>query len=196
MSIKMSPRQIKTEANRNRLIEVSCELFDQYGYDHVTIDEICAAAQLSKGSFYHIFKAKEDLLMLSEKTQRSRYLEKHFVWADEAPLREQLLDFFACNFRYIQTVSRELARSTYISYIRTMRNYPVMNTYYHVALNGLITRGLSEGAFRKPWDSQTLYWMLHDWVIGLQIGWCIAPDDTDDERYFTFIEAFVDGLLA
>lgn len=195
MAIHQTGRQQKTAENRQRLIDVATDLFDQYGFDDVTVDDICARAELSKGSYYHLFKAKEDLLMLSEKTARSRFLSQHFVLDEQAPFHAQLLQFFQYNFAYVQTVGKELARSTYVSYIRTRREYPVSNTFYHITLLHLIERGLREGAFRASLSREDCYIMLHDWIIGLQIGWCIAPDTASDERYNRFIAEYVRGLL-
>src|SRR5215472_12014859 len=47
---------------RAELIDVAQRLFLEKGYERTTINDVIAATQLSKGAFYHHFRAKEDLL--------------------------------------------------------------------------------------------------------------------------------------
>ncbi len=46
---------------RERLLQAGLALMLSKGYAATTVDEICAAAGVSKGSFYHAFPSKEDL---------------------------------------------------------------------------------------------------------------------------------------
>jgi AcrR family transcriptional regulator len=43
------------------LVQVALEAFTRSGYAEVTVDEICARADLAKGSFYRYFTSKEEL---------------------------------------------------------------------------------------------------------------------------------------
>lgn len=46
---------------REKLLDAAQKLMLVKGYPATTIDEICAAAKLTKGSFFHYFESKEDL---------------------------------------------------------------------------------------------------------------------------------------
>lgn len=48
-------------ATRDRLIRAASKLFLQRSYTAVGVNEICAAADAAKGSFYHFFPTKSDL---------------------------------------------------------------------------------------------------------------------------------------
>lgn len=48
-------------ATRDRLVRAASKLFLQSSYTAVGVNEICAAAEAAKGSFYHFFPAKSDL---------------------------------------------------------------------------------------------------------------------------------------
>jgi TetR/AcrR family transcriptional repressor of nem operon len=50
----------KPEA-KNRLIQAAIRLFLQKGYAATSLDQICDAAGLTKGGFFHYFSSKEDL---------------------------------------------------------------------------------------------------------------------------------------
>jgi AcrR family transcriptional regulator len=56
-------RVIKAPAvRRAELIDCARRLFLEKGYERTTINDVIAATQLSKGAFYHHFRAKEELL--------------------------------------------------------------------------------------------------------------------------------------
>lgn len=44
-----------------RLLDCALQVFRAKGYAATTVDDICAAAGVTKGSFFHHFKGKEDL---------------------------------------------------------------------------------------------------------------------------------------
>ncbi|WP_165985930.1 TetR/AcrR family transcriptional regulator [Streptomyces sp. YIM 98790] len=46
-----------------RLLDAVCELLRDRGYHSIGIAEICARADVRKGSFYHFFKSKEELVL-------------------------------------------------------------------------------------------------------------------------------------
>lgn len=51
-----------TNQTKGRIVSAAWQLFYQYGYNNTTIDDIVELSQTSKGSFYHYFGSKDDLL--------------------------------------------------------------------------------------------------------------------------------------
>jgi TetR/AcrR family transcriptional repressor of nem operon len=47
---------------RDRLLEATIELIWQQSYGAVTVDSICAKAEVKKGSFYYFFESKDELV--------------------------------------------------------------------------------------------------------------------------------------
>jgi len=61
--VKKARRVLKAPAiRRAEFIDCALRLFLEKGYEKTTINDVIAAAGLSKGAFYHHFHAKEDLL--------------------------------------------------------------------------------------------------------------------------------------
>jgi TetR/AcrR family transcriptional regulator, transcriptional repressor for nem operon len=46
---------------RNRILDAAVRLVRTKGYNATSVEELCAAAGVSKGAFFHHFKGKEDL---------------------------------------------------------------------------------------------------------------------------------------
>ncbi|EHR70952.1 transcriptional regulator [Burkholderiales bacterium JOSHI_001] len=49
--------------SRTRLLGAALQIIRSKGYNATTVDDICAAAGVTKGSFFHHFKTKDDLAL-------------------------------------------------------------------------------------------------------------------------------------
>ena len=55
--------QQRSEETHNHLLEAATHLFSKTGYDATGVAEICQAAGVSKGAFYHHFPTKQAVFM-------------------------------------------------------------------------------------------------------------------------------------
>ncbi len=58
--IQVRPRDQK-ESAKEKLLKVALSVIREKGYSATTVDELCAAARVTKGAFFHHFKSKEEL---------------------------------------------------------------------------------------------------------------------------------------
>lgn len=56
-------RERKREETFARIAEASLKLFVERGYEQTTLDDIAAAAGISRRTFFYYFKAKDDILI-------------------------------------------------------------------------------------------------------------------------------------
>ncbi len=59
----MRSTMTKGELTRKKIYDVSIKLFNEKGYDNVSILEITKQCEISKGNFYTHFKSKSDILV-------------------------------------------------------------------------------------------------------------------------------------
>lgn len=55
-------RQLQAEETYCRLLSVVFDLMNKKSYHEISVDEICATAGVSKGTFYHYFTSKQEIL--------------------------------------------------------------------------------------------------------------------------------------
>jgi TetR/AcrR family transcriptional regulator, transcriptional repressor for nem operon len=81
---------------RQRLLETACREFARSGAQAVGVDELCRRAGINKGSFYHFFPSKADLILtcleVSWDQLRTEVFEPAFA-PDRTP-RERIGEFF------------------------------------------------------------------------------------------------------
>lgn len=198
MALRMTAREQKRIAQRDLIFNTSRDLFQQYGFEQVTIEDICKAAGVSKSTLYLHIRSKEDLVMIYAAADRNDYLEKNFCFDASRPFKEQFLDFIFTNFDYNRKSAREWNRLTYISYIQIYRQkLNLENNFYQHTLMQLIRRGIAENRFRAKMTDLEFFYMIHDWIIGFFIGWSIQPDEQSgiEESYLCIINNMVDALL-
>jgi protoporphyrinogen oxidase/AcrR family transcriptional regulator len=64
-----------TRKKRDAVMETALALFIEKGYENVSVDEIIAATNTSKGTFYHYFKGKDEILQEVSAKQKELILE-------------------------------------------------------------------------------------------------------------------------
>lgn len=80
-------REQKREETRWRLVRAAQRLFAEQGFDRTSVDEIAAAAGVSRRTFFHYFDSKEDVIL-----SRHADFERALVEAIRtAPAEEPLL---------------------------------------------------------------------------------------------------------
>lgn len=73
------------EATRARLVEAAVQLILRQGFHATGVDEICAEAGVTKGSFFHHFKTKDDIgLAVIDWWSAMGIREYSAAWADES----------------------------------------------------------------------------------------------------------------
>ena len=90
-------------STRDRIIQAATILIWRHGYSAVSVDAICEAAEAPKGSFYHAFSSKEELLIAAiEQRWKADQKEILSCYNNEDELAAQFqvhLEWFGMNQR-------------------------------------------------------------------------------------------------
>ena len=81
---------------RQRLIAAANKVIYAHSYEAVTVDELCAAAGVTKSSFYHFFSSKQDLMLVALESQWQWFEQTLLLpaFSDHLPPQERIVRFF------------------------------------------------------------------------------------------------------
>jgi AcrR family transcriptional regulator len=82
MSIPPDRRTRKRQATRQRISDAATRLFMEHGFDHVTVDQIAAAADVGRMTVFNHFPRKED--MLFDRDEEGRALLREAILEKDA----------------------------------------------------------------------------------------------------------------
>ena len=180
--------QNRAQITRARIMEESTRLFSQNGYDATGVAEICQAAGVSKGAFYHHFESKHSVFLaildewLARVDTRLEDLRGHIddipsalegmaavvpsVFADANGKLSMFLEFWA-------RASRD--ESVWQAAVEPYRRY---QRYF----SALIESARQKGMLNKNVDSQQASWLLLALATGILLQGLVVPDAADWEK--------------
>jgi AcrR family transcriptional regulator len=161
------PRTVMRPADRRReLLDHAQTLFFERGYDATSVNDVIAAAGISKGAFYHHFPSKESLLeALAERLARGSIAQVQDILDDPSLSAVERLNRFLERTRQLKVESAPELLATFAAVFRSENVvlYHRLNTALVAVmapvLARIIAQGLDEGVFDTP-DPQVTAEML------------------------------------
>src|SRR6201996_5209822 len=86
--IPIGLRERKRQLTLERIAETGLKLFVENGYEATTLDAIAAASGISRRTFFHHLKSKEDVLLAHESGKFPQFLRPTFL--EQSPKQSPL----------------------------------------------------------------------------------------------------------
>ena len=177
---------------KSRIVSAAWELFYQNGFENTTIDDIIERSATSKGSFYHYFSSKDNLLgSLSELDQSMD---------EELDPIDKLLFINRELFLMIEnTVSVSLLSKLFASQLGSNGERGLLNpdrTYYKL-LRRLVIEGKEKGLFRDDLSVNDITKAYALYERAMMYDWCISSGNYSLCQYSEkMLPLFIKGLSA
>jgi AcrR family transcriptional regulator len=107
-------RERKKQQTKQALERAAFALFAEQGYADTTVEDIAAAAQVSRASFFRYFGSKEDVLASDDNLRRERFMAALARQPARAPM---LAAIKAAITEYLATVRADERHCTYLKVI-------------------------------------------------------------------------------
>ncbi|SEI88399.1 transcriptional regulator, TetR family [Bhargavaea ginsengi] len=197
----MNLRQKRGQETKRRIIETAIALFHERGFNNVTVDEIVAVTNTSKGAFYNHFTSKHEVFAEQFKQIDQFYVE-HLVPrldADQS-IMERLILFLELQMTYIQDeLGWDVTRTIYEQELSTERSSYFLDPdrpLYDILI-GLCQEGIEKGEFKAGYSAHDIVTVLIHGMRGVLYNWSLNRGKISlvNEQRMVF-RALLDGLRA
>lgn len=151
MKEKISRKQ-QAENTKKKLLEVSIKLIKEYGFDAVTMQQICSEANVSTGAFYHHLKSKAGIIV--EGYSRCDEYFEHVVsqkLSQYPTVYEKIIKYIGYQMEYTEYMGVDLMIQIYKAQITESNNFFLSND-----------RGLVKGLLQLIQEAQKNNELVND----------------------------------
>ncbi len=144
MKIRETAKEAQSRHSREALEGAAAQLFGQYGYEGVSVQDICDAAGLTKGAFYHHFSSKDEIYNRTFTTNLDLYLKEHYHVTDHADVTERMVELARCTLNCTKITGPENYAESVVSMLRSKKSTLFVRERIHTTLLEKAFEALSE----------------------------------------------------
>lgn len=182
-----------------KIVNAAWELFYKNGFDNTTIEDIVDESGTSRGSFYHYFDSKEDLLSSLSSLFDSQYEELENNLPSEMSCFDKLMYLNSKLFLMVEnSIPIDLLARLYSSQLTLKgdRNLLDHNRTYYKLLRKIVVEGQANGEFCSNISVNEIvkaYALCERAIIS---DWCLCNGEYSLARYSeTLLPALFSGFL-
>ncbi|MEE0160039.1 MAG: helix-turn-helix domain-containing protein [Christensenellales bacterium] len=177
---KLSQRQIQGQNSRDKLLDAATRLFHENGYQAVTVNDICEAAQLTKGAFYHHFDSKETLYQHLYTPQLDAYLSAHFSIPENADGKTLLLSLADATLSFSEEIGREMTSLSVVVMLNRGTSLLFTEGRIHTRLlQQALSQSQAEKTLQCEGTERELMLIYSCLMVGFLVKWASAASDSD-----------------
>lgn len=190
----------RQKQTKGRIVAAAWRLFYRKGYDNTTIDDIVDEAQASKGSFYHYFASKDDLLASLSYLFDDKYEELQESMDPAMSPLDKLIFMNKELFLMIEnTVPVSLLCRLFSTQLVTKGERHLLDPdrVYYRLLRQVAAEGRKAGLFREELSVNDITKAYAVFERGVMYDWCLSSGNYSLLQYAQhLLPLFLAGLAA
>lgn len=180
MKQKITTRKLQAAETKNKIHEVALNLMISYGLENISIRDICNAANVSTGTFYHYFSSKDEILTLtSVRLDENAYAT--FGGLDRtAPFERQYILMFIGQAQHVVTRGAKITAHTLSVHLkRPELDIFTRNRPFYALICQLTREAQASGQVTNEMTAEEICDMAQAIFRGLWIDWCSSGGSFD-----------------
>jgi TetR/AcrR family transcriptional regulator, fatty acid metabolism regulator protein len=175
-------RHQQARQTRNKIFTAATELFNEIGFDKVTIRDICKKAEVAVGTFYLHFHSKHEILYeiyhkadeIFEKKQISEMTDLNPFEKIAELIRTQL------SIAAVFHLQSDAVKQLYVYQMQSDNQYFLSeDRKFFKQLDKIVSDAQRDGEFRNDISSHDLSWRILRFSRGIIFDWCIHNCEYD-----------------
>ena len=176
----------QAEKTKAKLFETAVGLFKEFGYENVTVSQICREAGVAKGTFYVHYQAKEDIVKDSYYADMGDFvIDAYDAWRGANPsatIKEKVFDFLLTELKFSAKAGLELTCRAFVINLSECiheKSRHFERRAFSKVLKDLLLEGIAANTFCPERTVDELFLYLESFVRGLMASWCFANGEFD-----------------
>ncbi|MCG8479020.1 MAG: TetR/AcrR family transcriptional regulator [Spirochaetales bacterium] len=183
MQVRLTKRQRQAIETKKHLFETAVRLFNEKGYDNVTVEEITSQAGVAKGSFYTYFRSKSEIV-IEEFRNIDDYYRKYARNLKRYPTaQKRIVAFTRAQLKYVRdVVDIKLLKLLYVNNIAVPDSEHILidtDRYLHHLMREMIEFGQERGELRSDVSAETLSLYVNRAMRSMFLDWAISDAGFD-----------------
>lgn len=187
------------QSTKKKIVSAAWKLFYEQGYNSTTIDDIVSESGTSKGSFYHYFAGKDDLLSSLAYLFDEKYEELEEIMTDGMSSIEKMLFLNKELFRMIDdSISIDLLTQLLSSQLITKNEKSLLdhNRTYYKLLRSIVISGQKSGEISDKHSANDIVKAYALYERAMLYDWCLCNGDYSLSDYSSkMLPMFLNGYL-
>jgi AcrR family transcriptional regulator len=190
--IDMSIKSDQSNQTKKKIMDVARYLAIEKGLNNMTIRDICYAANISIGAFYHHYASKQELVNESFMIYDELLEKNRTKYNLENPL-ESLKAILLDQTTFVVSFDKQLVIEYYKSILLSMNKQAVSweRSYYRHVLD-CTKKAVSDGLIKDGYTPEYVASFFIKFVRGNIINWCL---NESNEAFLQETESEIDLLL-
>lgn len=188
------------QSTKKKIVSAAWKLFYEQGYNSTTIDDIVSESGTSKGSFYHYFAGKDDLLSSLAYLFDEKYEELEEIMTDGMSSIEKMLFLNKELFRMIDdSISIDLLTQLLSSQLITKNEKSLLdhNRTYYKLLRSIVISGQKSGEISDRNSANDIVKAYALYERAMLYDWCLCNGDYSLSDYSSkMLPMFLNGYLS
>lgn len=195
---RLTPRQIKAQETKKRILETALDLFSNKGFDHVTVDEIVKQSNTSKGAFYVHFHSKYEIFLEKFKEIDNFYASFIRTLPEGISSCEKILRLMESQMIYLRDdLGKDLMRTVYISGLspNPSNYFANKDRMLYKIIQAFVVEGQNSGEIKGNLSPNETTTLIARCMRGTLYDWCLFEEGFDLlAESQKFIQALLDGI--
>ena len=181
MAVKQTKRQEKTQEIRRNILDQAFRLFTENGVDTVTVDDICQACSITKGTFYHNYESKDHVVSIALNNRLDEYLLENFSLNPEASPADQLSSLLQSAMDFFRSTGKEMVRKATEALVRSCVDVDgvLEGRVFLRHLEQIVSRILAEKALYMDSNALELQLQIKALLCGVMVYYAIQDNLLD-----------------
>jgi AcrR family transcriptional regulator len=193
--------QTRSEITHNQIKSAAIAAFCQSGYDAASVAEICTAAGVSKGAFYHHFPSKQDLFLSIMQDWLTGIDTQLFPGSSSGKTVPQQIKEMGHTMGVVFRAASGQLPMFMEFMIQASRDQTVWEAViapyriYQQSFTALIEKGKQEGSIRADTDADDAAQVLISLAVGILLQGVVDPPSADWKKVTNAgVEMILDGI--